>query len=64
MGIRINFFSGYFILDNDVDPLAAAKQKPSLRRELSMSSLNSGPRDVEDRDKATRLVMIRLMREK
>ena len=49
------FCSGYFILDNDVDPLAAAKQKPGLRRELSMSSLNSGTRDVEDRDRATRL---------
>ena len=49
------FCSGYFILDNDVDPLAAAKQKPGLRRELSMSSLNSGTRDAEDRDRATRL---------
>ena len=45
-----------------MDPLAAAKQKPSLRRELSMSSLNSGPRDVEDRDRATRWGQIRMMR--
>ena len=45
-----------------MDPLAAAKQKPSLRRELSMSSLNSGPRDAEDRDsRATRWEGIRLM---
>ena len=52
MKVSEPFFSGYFILDNDVDPLAAAKQKPGLRRELSMSSLNSVP--TEDRDRAAR----------
>ena len=55
----VSCFSGYFILDTDGDPLAAAKQKPGLRRELSMSSLNSGPRDTEER--ATRYSEIRVM---
>ena len=49
------FFSGYFILDNDIDPLAAVKQKPTLRREKSLSSINSGAdRAQEDRDLDTR----------
>ena len=48
-GFTANYFSGYFILDTDGDPLAAAKQKPGLRRELSMSSLNSSPREPEDK---------------
>ena len=56
----VSCFSGYFILDTDGDPLAAAKQKPGLRRELSMSSLNSGPRDTEER--ATRYREIMVMR--
>ena len=58
-GLTANYFSGYFILDTDGDPLAAAKQKPGLRRELSMSSLNSSPRDTEDR--ATKCGDIRIM---